>query len=112
LGRIKSKLKQSNQTVVLSKSFATTKTCSCCGEKKNMKLSDRVFRCEECGVEMDRDIHAAQNMIWFYEKSFKVPTEHRDVKPVEMETSAKLKVMLNNVSYISVKQEAVTALVA
>jgi putative transposase len=105
LGRIKSKLKQSNQTVILSKSFATTKTCSCCGQKVDMKLSDRVFKCEECGIEMDRDIHAAQNMIWFYERSFKVPMEHRDLKPVEMETSAKLKTMLNNVSYISVKQE-------
>jgi transposase len=106
LGRIKSKLKQSNQTMVLSRSFATTKTCSCCGQKVDMKLSDRVFRCEHCNIEMDRDIHAAQNMIHFYWNETKVPTEHRDVKPVEMETSAKLKNLFNNVSYISMKQEA------
>lgn len=111
LGRIKSKLKRSNQTVVLSKSFATTKTCSCCWEKKNIKLFDRVFKCERCGIEMDRDIHAAQNMIWFYWNVTKVPMERRDLKPVEMEASALLsKLIRDNASYISVKQEAAMSL--
>lgn len=31
-----------------------------------MKLSDRTFRCE-CGITADRDVHAAQNMVWIYE---------------------------------------------
>ena len=111
LGRIKSRLKQSNQTVILSKSFATTKTCSCCGQKVDMKLSDRVFRCEHCNIKMDRDIHAAQNMIWFYEKFLKIPTKHRDFKPVEIETSTLLsKLIRDNASYISVKQEAAMSL--
>lgn len=58
---------------------------------------------------MDRDVHAAQNMIWFYEKSLKIPTEHRDVKPVEIETNVFLN-HFKNISYISVNQEATISL--
>lgn len=31
-----------------------------------MKQSDRTFICN-CGVTADRDVHAAQNMVWIYE---------------------------------------------
>lgn len=42
--------------------YPSSKTCSCCGKiKKDLKLSDRVFRCE-CGAEIDRDINAAINL--------------------------------------------------
>ena len=33
--------------------------------RHQMTQSDRVFVCD-CGVTEDRDIHAAQNMLWFY----------------------------------------------
>ena len=106
LGRIKKKLLESDNVYVLSKSVATTKTCSKCGCKVNLKLKDRTFHCPQCGIEMDRDVHAAQNMIWFYEKFLKIPTEHRDFKPVEIETSTLLsKLIRDNASYMSVKQE-------
>jgi len=43
--------------------FPSSKTCSKCGKvKKDLKLSDRVYRCEECGNEIDRDINAAINL--------------------------------------------------
>ena len=32
---------------------------------------------------MDRDVHAAQNMVWFYENN--VGVEHTEVKRVEMQ---------------------------
>jgi hypothetical protein len=48
-------------------------------------------------------------MIWFYEKSLKVPTEHRDFKPVEIETNVFLN-YFKNISYISMKQEAAISL--
>ena len=44
------------------KFYPSSKTCSCCGKiRKDLKLSDRVFRCE-CGAEIDRDINAAINV--------------------------------------------------
>jgi putative transposase len=43
--------------------FPSTKRCSACGAVKlEMPLSERVFRCEECGFEADRDLNAAKNL--------------------------------------------------
>ena len=66
LGRIKSLLKNNENTIVLSKWFPSTKLCSYCGEKVEMKLHERVFVCPKCGYMEDRDIHAAKNIVWFY----------------------------------------------
>lgn len=82
LGRVKSKLKQLPKTVVLDKSIPTTKLCSQCGEfHDEMNVWNRTFKCD-CGVEMDRDIHAAKNMVWFYENN--VGVGRTNVKRVEM----------------------------
>ena len=68
--------------VVLDKYVPTTKVCTECGcYHDDLKLSDRIFKCD-CGVEMDRDIHAAQNMVWFYENN--VGVGHTELKRVEM----------------------------
>ncbi len=66
LGRVKAKLKQNSDTVVLSKWLPTTKLCTNCGKRIDLKLSDRIFSCD-CGVKEDRDIHAAKTMVWLYE---------------------------------------------
>ena len=43
--------------------FPSSKTCSCCGERKyDLKLSDRVFVCKKCGLVIDRDYNAALNL--------------------------------------------------
>lgn len=43
--------------------YPSSKTCNCCGAiKKDLKLSDRIFRCRECGFEIDRDVNAALNL--------------------------------------------------
>ena len=63
LGRVKAKLMKNERVVVLSKNIATTKYCPQCKNiKKDIKLSDRIFKCK-CGYQKDRDIHAACNMI-------------------------------------------------
>ena len=42
--------------------FPSSKTCHCCKHiKKDLKLSDRVFKCD-CGYIEDRDFNAATNM--------------------------------------------------
>lgn len=43
--------------------YASSKTCHVCKHKiKNMPLSTRVWICENCGTEHDRDINAAINI--------------------------------------------------
>ena len=36
-------------------------------------LKDREFVCQNCGNKKDRDIHAANNMIYFYLKYYNAP---------------------------------------
>ena len=43
--------------------YPSSKTCSCCGYKnKDLKLSDRIFKCPNCNIAIDRDINAAINI--------------------------------------------------
>ena len=43
--------------------FASTKTCSGCGQKKvAMDLSEREYVCMGCGLVLDRDLNAARNL--------------------------------------------------
>jgi putative transposase len=38
--------------------------CSACGAvKATLPLSERVYRCEHCGMVEDRDINAARNLL-------------------------------------------------
>lgn len=68
LGRVKAKLKAKDNCIVLNKYYPTSKLCTKCGSyNDNLKLTDRTFVCPICGYRYDRDIHAANNMIWFYD---------------------------------------------
>lgn len=43
--------------------YPSSKTCSGCGMvKDDLKLSDRIYRCECCGLVIDRDYNAAINL--------------------------------------------------
>ena len=43
--------------------YPSSKTCSCCGSvKRNLKLNDRIYKCCNCGLEMDRDYNASINL--------------------------------------------------
>lgn len=66
LGRIKSKLVNNDRTIILDKWFPTTKYCRHCGSKVELELKDRIFECPKCKIKEDRDIHAANNIIYFY----------------------------------------------
>ena len=45
---------------IVSRWFPSSKTCSCCGSiKKDLKLSDRVYRCDNCNISIDRDFNAS-----------------------------------------------------
>ena len=43
--------------------YPSSKTCSRCGTvKHNLKLKDRIFTCESCGLTIDRDYNASLNL--------------------------------------------------
>lgn len=81
LGRVKSKLIQHDNVIVLNKWLPTTKLCTNCGKIHNeIKLYDRTFNCD-CGILEDRDIHSAKTMIWLNN----VGVGRTDIKRVEFE---------------------------
>lgn len=48
--------------IIADRFFPSSKLCSCCGNIKNdLKLSDRIYKCE-CGNVIDRDFQAALNL--------------------------------------------------
>ena len=61
--QIEYKAKWNNISVILAdRFFPSSRLCSCCGEvKKDLKLSDRIYRCD-CGNVIDRDYQASLNL--------------------------------------------------
>ena len=54
--------------IIADRFFPSSKLCSCCGNiKKDLKLSDRIYKCE-CGNVIDRDYQAALNLKKYGEK--------------------------------------------
>jgi len=48
---------------IVDRFYPSSKICSCCGNhKRNLKLSDRIYVCDNCGNTMDRDMNAAVNL--------------------------------------------------
>ena len=68
LGGFLEKLKTKAETlgipiVQADRFFASSKTCSTCGHKRNdLTLSDREYHCNHCGYSEDRDVNAAINL--------------------------------------------------
>ncbi len=49
---------------VVDRWYPSSKTCSKCGRvKAKLSLSERVYRCDACGLVMDRDLNAAVNIL-------------------------------------------------
>lgn len=43
--------------------YPSSKLCSCCGYiKKELRLDDRTYKCNFCGLVMDRDVNASLNL--------------------------------------------------
>ncbi|MDK0720940.1 transposase [Clostridium perfringens] len=57
------KCKENNiELRIVDRFYPSSKTCSQCGEiKKDLKLSDRVYKCS-CGFVIDRDLNASINL--------------------------------------------------
>lgn len=49
--------------VEVDKWYPSSKTCSCCGTiKKDLKLKDRVYKCDKCELIINRDYNASINL--------------------------------------------------
>ena len=63
------------QFVQVDRYYPSSKTCSNCGTiKPNLKLSDRVYICPDCGLKIDRDFNAAINLMMYgaHQKEFRL----------------------------------------
>jgi len=62
--KLKHKAKEYDTEIVeADQYYASSKICSSCGNKKDkLLLSERVYKCGSCGVEIDRDINSALNL--------------------------------------------------
>ena len=44
--------------------YPSSKLCSCCGNiKHDLKLKDRIYKCNYCNIEIDRDYNASLNLM-------------------------------------------------
>lgn len=86
VGTIKRRLRNSLRvsTAVINRYVPTTKTCSRCGNQQEILLSDRIFKCSVCNLEIDRDLNAAINMLK------EVGLDRSEFTPVEWEVTAKI----------------------
>jgi putative transposase len=51
------------KVIVINRWFPSSKKCSQCGAvKDSIALDERVFHCDRCGFELDRDLNAAKNI--------------------------------------------------
>lgn len=72
--------------VKVGRYFASSKTCSECGWKnENLQLSDRIFNCKSCELQIDRDLNASINI---KNEALKlIGSRPPDFKPVETEVT-------------------------
>ena len=50
--------------VKIDEFYPSSKTCSNCGcVKESLKLSERTYKCNECGLTIDRDLNASINIL-------------------------------------------------
>jgi putative transposase len=55
--------------------YPSSKTCSGCGAvKAKLRLSERVYCCEACGLVLDRDLNAARNLAALVQRETSSPS--------------------------------------
>lgn len=53
----------------------TSQNCSGCGARQKLKLSDRIYHCPCCGLQLNRDVNAARNILTLGLQGFGVSVE-------------------------------------
>jgi putative transposase len=56
-------VRHGGQFLVADRWFASSKMCSACGAvRPKLTLAERTYRCDDCGLTIDRDVNAAANL--------------------------------------------------
>ena len=80
----------------------SSKMCSRCGNiKKTLKLSERIYHCDVCGLNIDRDLNAAINIKRIGLMNTGVPTVCGEFTPMEIPLTGYL--IYEGISYVSLK---------
>lgn len=65
--------------------YPSSKTCSNCGNiKKDLTLKDRTYRCEACGLVIDRDYNASLNLLSQIEQDKSVRSVRPEFTPADL----------------------------
>jgi putative transposase len=65
--------------------FPSSKTCSDCGwVKAKLTLGERTFRCDACGLVIDRDLNAARNLAKLVEQVARSGRETRNARGTDV----------------------------
>ncbi len=64
VSKLEQKAKEYDTSIIkIDRFYPSSKTCSNCGQvKKDLTLRDRTYKCD-CGLEIDRDLNAAVNIL-------------------------------------------------
>ena len=77
--------KRGVEVKVIDRFYPSSKTCSKCGAvKTKLPLSERTFKCESCGFEIDRDLNAAINILVAGSAPETLNGRGADVRPASM----------------------------
>jgi len=60
--QLHSKAEEAGRLYIAVNPAYTSQTCSTCGHRQKMPLSERIFACPCCSVQLDRDLNAALNI--------------------------------------------------
>ena len=50
-------------TLTVNTFYPSSQICSNCGNRKKISLSERIYKCEKCSFEIDRDLNASVNIL-------------------------------------------------
>ena len=92
IGRTLSRLELLPKTIIVPRFFPSTQLCPMCSCKTKLSLSERIFKCSNCGFEEDRDVKAAKMIELEGLKQVKelVPMEYGELTLVENKTSTSM----------------------
>lgn len=54
--------KHNTSIIIADQYYPSTKKCSKCGQLNEMKIENRTYKCDNCGLILDRDLNAAINL--------------------------------------------------
>ena len=68
LDRLEERSNKNNIKIIkIDKWYKSSKICSRCKNiKENLRLSDRIYKCDKCNLEIDRDYNASLNIRDYY----------------------------------------------